>query len=146
MIVHAIFDLDGTLADLTHRLHFIKCDKPDWGGFFKACRDDKPIWPTINTLHYLLRSDVAISIVSGRSDIVKTETVAWINSVGIHPYNLYMRKEGDHRPDYQVKLELLKNNPQWHSDSTVVFDDRTQVVNMWRKEGLTCYQVATGNF
>jgi len=146
MILHAIFDLDGTLADLTHRLHFIKCDSPDWDSFFKACRDDEPIWPTINTLHLLYKAGLNISIVSGRSDIVETETRTWIKSVAIHAYNLHMRKNGDHRPDYKIKSELLKNNPQWTTGNTIIFDDRTQVVNMWRKEGFTCYQVATGNF
>ena len=28
----------------------------------------------------------------------------------------------------------------------MVFDDRNQVVDMWRKNGLTCFQVADGNF
>ena len=28
----------------------------------------------------------------------------------------------------------------------MVFDDRNQVVDMWRKSGLTCFQVADGDF
>jgi len=28
----------------------------------------------------------------------------------------------------------------------MVFDDRQQVVDMWRQNDLTCFQVADGNF
>ena len=28
----------------------------------------------------------------------------------------------------------------------MVFDDRNQVVDMWRQNGLTCFQVADGDF
>ena len=28
----------------------------------------------------------------------------------------------------------------------MVFDDRQQVVDMWRQNGLTCFQVADGDF
>ena len=31
-------------------------------------------------------------------------------------------------------------------DIVCVFDDRDKVVDMWRKNGLTCMQVAPGNF
>ena len=31
-------------------------------------------------------------------------------------------------------------------DVFAVFDDRQQVVDMWRQNGLTCFQVADGDF
>ena len=32
------------------------------------------------------------------------------------------------------------------NDVFAVFDDRIQVVDMWRQNGLTCFQVADGDF
>lgn len=53
-----IIDLDGTLCDVSRRVHFVKQDPPEWQGFFDACTDDTPnpalwrcsIWPHSRTL------------------------------------------------------------------------------------------------
>ena len=48
-----IFDIDGTIADLTHRLHYIQSIKPDWKAFNSNVMDDAPITNTIKTLKLL---------------------------------------------------------------------------------------------
>jgi hypothetical protein len=56
-----------------------------------------------------------------------------------------MRKDKDYRQDYIVKQDILDK----HIDKSkvwVVLDDRDQVVQMWRRNGLTCLQVSDGNF
>jgi len=58
---------------------------------------------------------------------------------------MFMRKDKDYRQDYMVKQDILDK----HIDKSkvwVVLDDRDQVVQMWRRNGLTCLQVADGNF
>ena len=102
-----IFDLDGTLALIEHRLHFIqrpslKCYdcgganrkncvqcadldadfKADWRGFFAACKDDQPNLPVIRTLQALRKSGAEVWIWSGRSDECKTQTVEWLQRHG----------------------------------------------------------------
>ena len=56
---------------------------------------------------------------------------------------LYMRKDGDTRPDYVIKPELVKD---FIDDIYMVFEDRDQVVKMWRDLGITCLQVANGDY
>lgn len=76
-----LFDIDGTLADLTHRLHHIQpplmadghYGPKDWDAFFAACKDDKPILH-ICDLARTLSSYAPIVLVSGRSDRVRIET------------------------------------------------------------------------
>lgn len=159
-----VFDLDGTLCDITHRLHFIKPPenynedekakfKPDWRAFFAACVDDKPIphmlmlYETIVCCHNV--KDAVI--VSGRSDEVRIQTVNWLVDHssfidGLRMETLYMRKAGDHRPDYKVKEEILELMRKDGWEPIMVFDDRKQVVDMWRKNGIPCLQVADGDF
>ena len=55
-----------------------------------------------------------------------------------------MRNSGDRRPDVEVKQEILDYLPK--DRIRCVLDDRDQVVDMWRKNGLTCLQVAEGTF
>ncbi len=170
-------DLDGTLADIRHRLHYIAntqpcpactvdtpvicpaCDDmgfvkrtPDWEGFHAACADDKPIRDTIDAVDFMKRgmteclgSSVELWITSGRSDSVRGETVRWLHQCGVPHDRLIMRPHGDHTPDDILKRSWL--NTIIPKDRVLcVFDDRKRVVDMWREQGLTCYQVAPGEF
>ena len=144
-----LFDIDGTLADLTHRLHFIENGRKDWDGFFAACRDDLPIAPVIETCRLLRKSGATIVLVSGRSDAIRKETVQWLNDFEVPFDALYMRKAGDHRQDDIVKAELLDHliAKDWDDKQIVgVFEDRNQVVEMYRSKGYRVFQVANGNF
>jgi hypothetical protein len=138
-----VFDLDGTLA-LTHqRDHFIQGRRKDWRGFFAACVDDKPNEPVMAIFRALKAQGLRIEIWSGRSDEVRSETESWLASHDIHADKLRMRKQGDFTPDQILKESWLKENDE---KPLVIFDDRDKVVAMWRHHGITCLQVAEGNF
>jgi len=62
-------------------------------------------------------------------------------------HRLFMREKGDFRKDCYVKFELYYEEIAPVYDVKYVFDDRNQVVDMWRNGcKLTCLQVADGNF
>lgn len=142
-----LFDLDGTLADMTHRLHFVKNGNKNWHSFYHACVDDQPISEMIHLLRVLKASGSEIWIVSGRSDEVMAETAYWFDSYSV-PYDvLLMRTQGDYRPDNLVKQEMLDNMLDVDRNRVVMaFDDRSRVVDMWRANGIRCLQVTPGDF
>jgi len=81
------------------------------------------------------------------AEVGRADTVEWLKQTHLYPndYTLLMRKDKDYRQDYIVKQEILDT----HIDKTrvwFVLDDRKQVVDMWRRNGLTCLQVADGDF
>lgn len=141
-----IFDIDGTLADITHRLHHINGDgKKDWDAFHAACVEDEPILEIIVVAQAL--SDIySLHIVSGRMDTVRAETRRWLLNQRLVFEHLWMRKAGDYRPDYEIKLEILGLIRKCGYNPILAFDDRQQVVDMWRSEGIRCCQVAKGDF
>jgi phosphoglycolate phosphatase-like HAD superfamily hydrolase len=142
-----VFDLDGTLADCSHRLHHIQNGKKDWKAFFAACFDDKPIEHMVDLFKDLCSHHGNLMIVcSGRSDITKADTDDWLTKHDLIYDYLFMREEGDHRPDDVVKLEMLTKLRVIGIEPTMVFDDRNSVVNMWREAGVPCAQVAPGDF
>lgn len=148
--MYYIFDLDGTLANLKHRYHFIEGENKDWDAFYDACDKDTPIKETINLLINLYYADNNIIVLSGRSDAVKEKTMKWLkdNLNDDILFALYMRKAGDHRPDVEVKQEWLDEWLKHHKKEEIsgVFEDRKQVVDMWRSNKIICYQVAEGNY
>ena len=142
-----VFDLDGTLADCTHRLKYIQQETKDWDKFHSTCTEDMPIEYTIDTLNHLAQSE-DITILTGRNDVVRAETIAWLEKHDVHYTWLKMRKGNDRRQDHVIKRAWLENFRLANPDGDIigVFEDRQQVVDMWREEGLICYQVAPGNF
>jgi hypothetical protein len=144
-----VFDIDGTLADLTHRLHLIQQEKPDWDAFYDACEDDRPIAHMLD-LCWELSITRNVVFVSGRSERCRERTLSWLSDhLGRQPKvlgPLYMRADGDPRPDYKVKLDLLAKLRADGYEPIMAFEDRDQVVKMYREAGIPCAQVAEGAF
>lgn len=139
------FDLDGTLCNIEHRLHFIHKKPSDWPAFFRACVDDKPVHQLIRVTEAMWNAGHTIEIWSGRSDMVKYDTEQCLLQWGVKYHTLRMRKDGDYRMDNIVKGEWFDGLPE-QERPVLAFDDRQQVVDMWRSRGVLCAQVAPGNF
>lgn len=123
-----VFDIDWTIADATHRMHFIKEWKKDWDWFFWNVPWDRVIEQTVSILRAL--SDLStIILVSWRSNTSCKDTSQWLDYNWI-PYDyLLMRQSRDKRDDTIVKAEIydkcLSNlNIKW------VFEDRKSVKQM----------------
>lgn len=136
-----VFDLDGTLANIDHRLHHIEGEKKDWRAFFADCVDDEPISYMLENLKAFEKAGHRVEVWTGRSDEVREETERWLRAVYVD-VPVVMRKEGDHSPDDQVKGEWL----QQRGKPDLVIEDRARVVHMWRKLGVNCLQIAEGEF
>ncbi len=138
-----VFDLDGTLADTRGREHFLNREKKDWRSFYAACDTDRPFHNIIRVLQALFITGADVEIWTGRSSEVADKTRAWLDNLGLSLIPVKMRDEGDHRPDTVLKEEWLKASSR---SPALVFEDRSSVVSMWRSNGITCCQVAEGNF
>jgi len=143
---YILCDLDGTLADVRHRLHYIKGQKKDWDSFHKACVDDPPYEDVIEIAMQLANCDASTSgyglhILSGRNDTVRGETEEWLRKHGVVYEGLHMRKASDRRPDPQTKAEMARELGFTPDNVLCVLDDRQCVVDMWRENGYRCLQV-----
>ena len=143
-----IFDLDGTLALIDERraLAAKPNGKIDWKKFFapENINLDKPNYPVITAFNAFAEQGFKMVILSGRDAISRTETRQWLKSNGIHPDILWMRPQGSFTPDDILKKAWL--DELGAENVFCVFDDRDKVVQMWRNNGLTCFQVNYGNF
>ena len=154
-----IFDLDGTLALIQHRRHLVERERgrQDWKGFYAACVSDEPNEPVLRVME-CLRRFADVWIFSGRSDEVRLQTVEWLvknTSFVTSDFDsafgdqdvLTMRQEGDYTADDVLKKQWLDGMLAGDKARLVAtFDDRDRVVAMWRAAGVTCFQVAPGEF
>lgn len=138
-------DLDGTVADLTHRLHHIQSKPKNWDAFYAACKDDGVYENIANLVKFLGDADCHIIYVSGRREGTRKDTRTWLDNNKFPPGALLMRSDGDFREDYIVKREIFERELKAYN-IWFVLDDRDQVVKMWRELGLTCLQVKSGDY
>jgi phosphoglycolate phosphatase-like HAD superfamily hydrolase len=142
-----LFDIDGTLADISHRRHHVMGENKNWGAFFKHMGDDAPNQPVVDLYKALQVSGLYdLVIVSARPDNNRPVTEQWLVWNGIEFERLIMRPAGDYRPDTEIKKEILDLLRDEGKDIAFVVDDRDCVVDMWRKNGITCLQCAPGDF
>ena len=144
-----IFDLDGTLALIDKRRDLATKDngKMDWDVFFDPDNIDLdiPNDTVVDIADMLNKQGYTIMILSGRSDVTYQATIDWLNKHDIWFDNLIMRTKHYHyTKDSDLKQMWLDSIGK--DNVAMVFDDRNQVVDMWRKNGLTCFQVADGDF
>ena len=148
-----IFDLDGTLALIDNRRDLsMVSGKRDWDIFFdpKNIDLDLPNIPVIEMAQMLKSQGYTIVIFSGRSKATKDATNKWLDRYDVPCDVLKMRPTDTpwhYMKDSDLKKHWLNDIFPDKSDIFAVFDDRQQVVDMWRdKCNLTCFQVAPGNF
>ena len=139
-----IFDIDGTLADVSERIHHVRRKPKNWNAFFAGIAQDKAIHAMVALCNMLYDAGVRIILCSGRNERHRPETVEWMARHGVRYHELILRRDSDMRSDVVVKREMLAGIDR--EKILFVVEDRTRVVEMWRSEGLVCLQCAPGEF
>jgi hypothetical protein len=138
---YVIVDIDGTIADVRHRLHHIRGpEEKNWKAFFDEMDRDEPISERLKQVQNL-SSRHRILIVTGRPEHYRQQTEQWLHRYRVPYEKLYMRKSGDHRPDYEAKQIVLDEiDPR---QIVLAIDDRPPVCDMWERHGIKCERVAS---
>lgn len=142
-----VFDVDGTIADIGHRLHHLRKDPPDWEAFHDAAGLDVKKPGIVALLNMARASGHRITLVTGRWERDRKLLETWLAWNLIWYDDLYMRDRDG--PDHLVKEGILLEHlarPYGLSHILFVVDDRDSVVDMWRSHGLTVLQCQRGDF
>ncbi len=145
-----ICDLDGTLCNIDHRLHYVQNlaegQKKDWKGFFSEIPNDSVNTAVLDMVMDYEGKGFEIFFVSGRSEDHRYETEKWLDKTfkGYQAYKaLFMRRADDRREDTEVKAQIFDRNfKNFHIEA--VIDDRPSVIRMWREKGLNVIDVGKG--
>lgn len=134
-----IVDVDGTVA-----LRAEERGPFDWD----KAHLDRPNAPVVEVVRALSAHN-RIVFVTGRFEAQRAMTLEWLDrhvTRSTRAPMLLTRADGDLRRDDIVKAELFNEHIRAHFHVKGVLDDRDRVVDMWRAMGLTCLQVADGDF
>ncbi len=134
-----IYDLDGTASIMGQRSPYdsSKCDELD--------RVNIPLRDILQKMEKC--SEYHFVAMSGRSSDYQEPTIRFLRKHDF-PYDaLYMRKSGDNRKDDVIKGEMYEEHIKGKYNVLVVFDDRNQMIDYWRKTAkVPCFQVNYGDF
>ncbi|WP_327034191.1 AAA family ATPase [Micromonospora ureilytica] len=132
-----LVDIDGTVALAVSRSPY---DMTRVG-------QDQPNTAVIAAVRAMHAAGYGVVFCSGRDASARAATEAWLARHVRVPYlGLHLRAVGDSRKDSIVKREIYDREIRDRYRVAGVFDDRVQVVQMWRSLGLTVFQVADGDF
>jgi len=147
-----VCDLDGTLSlfnakrddgSVDVRYHDAHTRSPYDAS---KCDEDSLNKQVASVIEAMQKAGYHIIFCSGREDCYREQTERFLKKHISFNYELHMRKSGDMRKDSFVKEEIYNTHIAPYYNVFLVLDDRNQVVDFWRAKGLTCWQVAPGNF
>lgn len=144
-------DIDGTLLDGSHKAHLLTPPKTtrsgwveqDFSAWVAACKDDKPILPTVYFIVAMAQAGHIIEFWTGRGEDCRQATQDWLDAHSLSGPALRMRPMSQAKlADHHCKKQYIER----YGKPDLVLEDRVAVVAMWRKQGITCWQVAEGNY
>jgi len=134
-----VIDIDGTIANIDHRLHFAEESPPDWDSFFDPdiVSKDKPIARAQEALPKLIKKYGKPYFLTGRPDNLKNVTKTWLKkhfNLDSDDYKLLMREEGDYKPSESVKKTIIERSLP--KDGEFIFvDDEIKNLDMMSQHG-----------
>jgi phosphoglycolate phosphatase-like HAD superfamily hydrolase len=129
----AVFDVDGVLADVRHRLHHLEGRPKNWGAFFRDAVNDPPLAEGI-ALCQESAKDCEVVYVTGRPEHCRRDTLDWFARHDLPEGRLSMRSDGDRRPARMAKPQLLRRLAR-NRTVAVVVDDDEQVCDAYEQAG-----------
>ncbi|MHA6784421.1 phosphatase domain-containing protein [Pseudonocardia saturnea] len=118
----AVFDVDGVLADVTHRLHHLRARPQRWERFFQTADRD----PLLDEGAQRLRAalvDHDVLYLTGRPERTRRLTERWLARHDLPTGPLIMREDHDTRPARWLKREVLRKLAQDREIASMIDDD-----------------------
>lgn len=153
---YIVFDIDGVLADCSHRLKYIQGKNKDYEKFYsdeeimkdkiiEAGRKIVDMLYNLYTMEDFYRPTEfygKIILLTGRSEICEETTRIWVSKnifKDLSLYSIIMRPKNDWRPAHEVKESLIEKHIGFEN-ILFAFDDDDQVNEMYKKHGVMCYK------
>ena len=142
----AIFDMDGTLCDVSSIRHHVNPNDPRFSGqkrfdlFHAGSIDCPPNETAVEILRNARADGVATLIVTARKTMWRFHTILWLHEQQLDYDELFMRGDDDNRKDYLVKRDLL-DAMRHRYNIVLAVDDNPAVIALWQAEGIPTIRI-----
>lgn len=130
-----IVDMDGTLVDVAPIRHHI-LENGDYDSFHLESYDCEEHKSIADSVRSWCQTDVAIIIVTARSDRYADVSIDWLNDHNIEFDAMFMRNEGDRRGDVEVKSEMLKGIRSLGFNPLLAYEDNPHIIQLWHDNNI----------
>ncbi|MFJ4851712.1 MULTISPECIES: hypothetical protein [unclassified Streptomyces] len=136
----AVFDIDGVVADVAHRVVHLTASPPDWEAFFSLAGSDAPLRAGVALASELMATH-EVAWITGRPERIRSMTTEWLRAQNLPVVHLSMRPDGDDRPASVLKTAWLAELARIRRIDLVVEDDDAVVASV-RAAGWPVRQVS----
>lgn len=132
-------DMDGTATDVRSVRHFLQPKngkkRRDFDSFHRMSEFCPPVDDVLQIVRDAHEAGFSILITTARSQQYQESTQKWLDEHNVPYENIFMRKDGDGRPDYEVKKEMFQKINMYY-DVVRCIDDNPQAIRAWRENGV----------
>lgn len=156
---NVICDIDGVLADASHRVHLIADGDAgkslgkdaDWDAYYaydNVIKDKliESMADILFALYYRPNKARKITLLTGRSQRSRIATEDWLLLHKVKHDQLIMRPQGNREDDSTLKLKQLAEAGITVDNTLCIFEDRQRIVDAYRAAGFRVYQPQPGDF
>lgn len=137
-----VFDMDGTLADVSDIRHLVAAGLKDrnFDAFHKESVNCKPIEQVAEAARLWAEAGMAVYQLTARAEKYRALTSFWLADHKIPSDNLIMRPNGDYRADADVKRDLIGGLIK-RFEIVMAYDDNPSIVSVWKEFEIGCVVV-----
>lgn len=135
-----IFDMDGTLCDVSSIRHHVTEGNRDFAAFHSESVNCPPHRHVAEAAQGAHRSGLAVLIVTARKHKFRPHTAMWLALNGVPSDAMWMRANHDNRVDVEVKRDMLRQiRRSWNP--VLAWDDNPSILALWEAEGIPFIRV-----
>lgn len=135
-----IFDMDGTLCDVSSARHHVVGPLRNFDAFHRASLDCPPHQHVAEAARNVGADGLDVVIVTARQERWRRPTGFWLAMHDIPSHAPLMRADHDGRPDVEVKRDILARIRERH-EVVAAWDDNPAVIELWLSEGIPVHVV-----
>ena len=129
------FDMDGTLNDVRRLQPFLMGRRRDFDSFHRMSEFEPANESVVTALRSAADAGLKILITTARQEKYRETTQKWLDDRGIPYENIFMRRQDDFRPDYEVKKDIFDFINDFY-DIVRCYDDNPQAIRAWEEKGV----------
>lgn len=132
-----IFDMDGTLCDVTGIRHLVLGGVRNFEAFHRESVNCPPHSHVVEAARRAQEDGLAVLIVTARKAKFRNHTAMWLALNRVPSDAMLMRANHDNRKDVEVKRDILRQiRRSWNPIHA--WDDNPAIVSLWEAEGIPC--------